>query len=163
MDAGAEIIGVGDAAASLVGPAIYREVVQPHERRLADAIHDMGARVRLHICGNTRRSVESMAAVGADIVDLDSMVPLGPARADAGPDQVLLGNLNPVSELLSSTPAAVRERVAACHGAAGPRFIVGAGCEIPAATPHENVAAMAAYAHATRPEAAIPLLRDRAE
>lgn len=156
VDAGADIIGVGDAAASLVGPAIYREVVLPSERRLADAIHAMGARVRLHICGNTRRSVADMATVGADIVDLDSMVPMAQARADAGLDQVLLGNLNPVTELLSSSPDAVAARVAACHREAGGRFIVGAGCEIPAATPHANVDALAGYARATRPDATRP-------
>jgi uroporphyrinogen-III decarboxylase len=94
-----------------------------------------------------------MATVGADIVDLDSMVPLAQARADAGPDQVLLGTLNPVTELLSSSPGAVAARVAACHRQAGSRFIVGAGCEVPAATPHANVDAMVGYARATRPEA----------
>lgn len=151
VDAGADIIGVGDAAASLVGPAIYREVVAPHERRLVDGIHAMGARVRLHICGNTRRSVDVMAGLGADIVDLDSLVPLDRARADAGPAQVLLGNLNPVTELMAATPDAVTGRVAACHAEAGPRFIVGAGCEIPAATPHENVDALVAYARSHAP------------
>jgi MtaA/CmuA family methyltransferase len=151
VDAGADIIGVGDAAASLVGPAIYRDVVLPFEQTLVDAIHDMGARVRLHICGNTRRSVGDIATLGADIVDLDSMVPLAGARADAGPDQVLLGNLNPVAELLDSNPADVRTRVAACHAEAGTRFIVGAGCEVPAATPHANVEAMVEYARSARP------------
>jgi MtaA/CmuA family methyltransferase len=155
VEAGADIIGVGDAAASLVGPAIYREVVLPYEQRLVVAIHETGARVRLHICGNMRRSVDAMATLGADIVDLDSLVPLGPARAAAGPDQVLLGNLNPVTELMSSTPGAVRDLVRACHRDAGPRYIVGAGCEIPAVTPHENVDALVAGAGATRPDAAI--------
>ena len=142
VDAGADLIGVGDAAASLVGPAIYREVVWPHERRLVEAIHAMGARVRLHICGNTSRLVERMAALEADIVDLDSPVDLAQARTAAGPDQVLLGNLNPVSELMTATPETVRVRLAACRIAAGPRWIAGAGCEIPAATPLENVDAM---------------------
>jgi MtaA/CmuA family methyltransferase len=151
VDAGADVIGVGDAAASLVGPRIYRETVLPYERRLVDAIHGMGARVRLHICGNVRRSVADIATLGADIVDLDSMVPLAQARADAGPDQVLLGNLNPVSELLSSSGEAVAARVAACHADAGSRFIVGAGCEVPAATPHENVEAMVGYARGAQP------------
>lgn len=152
VDAGADIIGVGDAAASLVGPSIYREVVLPHEQRLVDAIHAMGSRVRLHICGNTRRSVGAMASLGADIVDLDYPVPLGQARLDAGPDQVLLGNLNPVAGLLSSTLAAIRDAMTACHREAGSRYIVGAGCEIPVATPHGHVDALVAYARSVRPD-----------
>jgi MtaA/CmuA family methyltransferase len=152
VDAGADIVGVGDAAASLVGPAIYRDVVLPHEQCLVDAIHAMGARVRLHICGNTRRSVGAMASLGADIVDLDYPVPLGQARLDAGPDQVLLGNLDPVAGLLSSTPSAVREAVTACHRDAGSWYIVGAGCEIPVATPPAHVDALVGYARSVRPD-----------
>ena len=150
VDAGVDIVGVGDAAASLVGPDIYKEVVWPHEQRLVDRIHEMGARVRLHICGNMSRSVGPMARLGADIVDLNSLVPLSAARA-AAPDQIFLGNLDPVTELLASTPTDVTRRLADCHRQAGSRYIVGAGCEIPAATPHENVEALVAYAHASRP------------
>jgi len=55
LDAGADIIGVGDAAASLVGPKVYEEMVWPFEKKLVDGIHALGGKVRLHICGNTRR------------------------------------------------------------------------------------------------------------
>ena len=85
VDAGVDIVGIGDAAASLVGPDIYEEVVWPHEKRLIDEIHGMGALVRLHICGNTRRSVTAMARLGADIVDLDSLVPLEAAQGGRRP------------------------------------------------------------------------------
>jgi uroporphyrinogen-III decarboxylase len=84
VDAGVDIVGVGDAAASLVGPKIYEELVWPHEQRLVDHIHGLGAKVRLHICGNMRRSVEPMGRLGADIIDLDSLVPLDAARSCSG-------------------------------------------------------------------------------
>jgi MtaA/CmuA family methyltransferase len=151
VDAGVDIVGIGDAAASLVGPAIYEEMVWPHEKRLIDHIHGLGAKVRLHICGNMSRSVEALGRLGADIIDLDSLVPLEPARAAVGPDQVLLGNLNPVTELMTSTPATIATQLAERHRQAGPRWIIGAGCEIPAATPPENVEALVAYARGTRP------------
>ena len=93
-----------------------------------------------------------MASLGADIVDLDYPVPLGQARLDAGPEQVLLGNLNPVAGLLSSTPAAIRDATAECHRDAGSRYIAGAGCEIPVATPHEHVDALVGYARSVRPD-----------
>ena len=72
IKAGADIIGVGDAAASLVGPQIYDEFVWPYEKKLVDGIHALGGKVRLHICGNTRRILEGMGKLGCEIVDLDS-------------------------------------------------------------------------------------------
>jgi len=146
IEAGAEMIGIGDAAASLVGPAFYEEHVWAHEKRMVDGVRAMGARVRLHICGNTRRMLGAMGRLGCDVVDLDYLAPMAEGRAAMGPDQVLLGNIDPVSVLRDSTPAQVSDAVAACHRAAGPRFIVGPGCETPRDTPDENFRALVRYA-----------------
>jgi len=151
IKAGADIIGVGDAAASLVGPQIYYEFVWPWEKRLVDGIHALGGKVRLHICGNTRRILEGMGKLGCDIVDLDSLAPISEARQKMGPDTVLLGNLNPVAVLRNGNPAGVTAAVAECHQQSGPRFIVGAGCEIPRDTPIENLRALCAYARSHQP------------
>ena len=84
IEAGADLIGVGDAAASLIGPKLYFEFVQPYEEKLVRAIQDAGAPVRLHICGKTRKLYQGMAATGAKMIDLDSMAPLDEARAADG-------------------------------------------------------------------------------
>ncbi|MFA4944827.1 MAG: uroporphyrinogen decarboxylase family protein [Lentisphaeria bacterium] len=146
LAAGAEIIGVGDAAASLVGPEIYETFVLPREKRLVAAIHAAGGLARLHICGNITALLPWLGEVGADILDLDSMVPMATARAQAGPQQVLLGNLDPVRIVRNGTPELVRQELAACRAAAGGRYIAGAGCEIPPGTPGANVRAFAAWA-----------------
>ena len=150
IKAGADIIGMGDAAASLVGPQIYDEFVWPYEKQLVDGIHALGGRVRLHICGNTRRILEGIGKLGCDIVDIDFLAPLSEARQKMGPDTVLLGNLNPVAVLRNGDPAGVTAATAECHRQAGPRFIVGAGCEVPRDTPAENLRAHCAYAHTHR-------------
>jgi len=118
-----------------------------------DGLHALGTRVRLHICGNTRFCLEGMGKLGCEIVDLDSLSPMAEGRAKMGPRQVLLGNINPVTVLRNGTPESVAEAVAQCHREAGPRFIVGAGCEVPRDTPEANLRAMCQYARSTPPEA----------
>ena len=116
------------------------------ERRLAAGIKSTGGRVRLHICGNTRKLLPLMGQVGADLVDLDSPSPLDEARAAMGPTQVLLGNLDPVRTLRDGTPETVTAAISHCYAGAGPCFIVGAGCEIARGTPEANVHALVEFA-----------------
>jgi len=151
IDAGVDWLGLGDAAASLVGPQIYEEFVWPYEKRLVDGVRALGAGVRLHICGNTSRLLAPMGRLGCAVVELDSMVPLDQARRAMGPGQMLLGNIDPVGVLRGGTPESITAALAACHAAAGPRWMVGAGCEVPRDTPSENLLALRDYAQAHRP------------
>jgi MtaA/CmuA family methyltransferase len=146
IEAGIDLMGVGDAAASLVGPRIYEEFVWPYEKKMVEGLHALGTKVRLHICGNTRSILAGMGKLGCEIVDLDYPSPLRDGRAAMGPHQLLLGNVNPVKVLQDGTPASVAEALAECHRQAGPRYIVGAGCEVPRETAHENLQALCAYA-----------------
>jgi MtaA/CmuA family methyltransferase len=146
IDAGADLIGIGDAAASLVGPKLYERFVWPYEKKLVDGIHAMGALVRLHICGNTKRLLNGMGTTGADIVDLDFLSPVGMGRSAMGPDQVLLGNLEPVGVLRNGSPESVHAAVAQCHQQGGTNYIAGAGCEVCRDTPEQNLRALCEYA-----------------
>lgn len=139
--AGADMIGIGDAAASLIGPVLYRDLVLPLETRLVAAIHGSGAAVKLHICGNTAPIVGLMARTGADIIDLDWMVPLDSAREAVGPGVTLCGNFDPVGVLLLGTPESVASAARDCLRKGGSRFILMPGCEVPPATPEANIRA----------------------
>ncbi|MBN1855130.1 MAG: uroporphyrinogen decarboxylase family protein [Pirellulales bacterium] len=151
VEAGVDIIGVGDAAASLVGPKIYQEFVLPYEHKLIQALHAMGTRVRLHICGNTSRILDGLASLQCDIVDIDHMVPLSQVREAVGPDQVIAGNIDPVGVVRNGTPSSVAKGLATCHQQAGAKYIVAAGCEIPRDTPEANVMAIRDYARGHQP------------
>jgi len=150
VGAGVDLIGMGDAAASLVGPKLYEEFVWPYEKRMVEALHVMGTRVRLHICGNTRPILALMGKLKCDLVDLDWYSPLDEAREKMGPGQALLGNLDPVRIVKDGTPESVTAAIAECHRSAGFPYIVGAGCEIPRGTPPANLRALRDYARAGR-------------
>ncbi|MGC9329299.1 MAG: uroporphyrinogen decarboxylase family protein, partial [Candidatus Hinthialibacter sp.] len=154
IEAGADLIGVGDAAASLVGPALYKEFVFPEEKRLVDGIHEMGGMVRLHICGKTKKHYEGMGKLGCETVDLDWMNPMDLAREVMGPDQVLCGNIDPVEVVRNGTPDEVWNGLAECHRQTGAKYIVGAGCEVPRESPLENIRIMTEYARSNQPIAA---------
>ena len=146
LEAGADYIGVGDAAASLVGPRIYESFVRPYEKQLVDGIHAAGGKVRLHICGSIRRILEGVATLGCEMVDVDYPVPMAEARARMGAEQVLAGNLHPVNVVRNGTPESITAALGECRQAAGTKYIVGAGCEIVRDTPDANVRAMGSFA-----------------
>ncbi len=151
VEAGADIIGIGDAAASLIGPRLYEQFVLPHEKQLVAAIQAMGARVRLHICGNTRKILRGMGSLGVDVVDLDFPSPMAEGRAEMGPGQVLLGNIDPVRALRDGSPESITAMLEDCYRAAGPRYIVAAGCEVPPGTPVDNLHALTDFARSHQP------------
>jgi len=157
IEAGADSIGIGDAAASLVGPRIYREFVWPVEKKLVDAIRAQGAKVRLHICGNTRRILEDIGRLGCDLVDIDFLVPLEEARARMGPEQALCGNLDPVREVRDGSPETIVLALESLLGRAGARWIVAAGCEIVRDTRCENVRALTGFAKAHTVRTGMPI------
>lgn len=146
IEAGCDLIGIGDAAASLVSARVYEEMVLPREQRIAQAIQEAGAVARLHICGNTRHLLGLMPQTGCEIIDLDYLFPIEEARPAMGPEPIILGNFDPVAGLLDATPEQVYEWCKRCHRACGERHIVGPGCEVPPGTAKENISAMLRYA-----------------
>jgi MtaA/CmuA family methyltransferase len=139
--AGADMIGVGDAVASLVSPKMYEQFVLPFEKRLFDAIHEAGAAVKLHICGDISNSIGLIAQTGCDIVDLDWMVPLEASRQIVSPNVTLCGNFDPTAILLQGTPGDVAQAARECLASGGQRFILQPGCEVPPGTPERNIRA----------------------
>lgn len=142
VEAGCDMIGIGDAIASQVGPALYEELIQPREKRLVDAIRVMGAKTKIHICGDITPLLPGLADVRPDVLDCDHMVGLAEARRLMPPATVLAGNMDPVGDVMRGTPESIRLAVAGAYAEAGNPYFVNAGCEIPSGTPVENLKAL---------------------
>jgi MtaA/CmuA family methyltransferase len=152
LDAGADIVMCGDSLASLdmISPEIYRAWAHPYESRFFASVrgtaHDRGAAALLHVCGDTRPVLPEMIATGADILELDWKVPLAFAReridASSEPRPAIMGNLDPSAVLLQGTREEVLVAARTAMSDAGPRFLLGSGCEVAPATPPANMEAL---------------------
>ena len=140
---GADIVGIGDAAASLIGPAMYEEFAFPYEKRIVNAIHQAGGKAKLHICGDINKLLEMALETGADMIDCDWMVDFREANRIFGDRCSACGNFDPVGVLLQGTPESVEKAVEECLAAASPRGVIAAGCEVPVLTPPGNLTAVA--------------------
>lgn len=142
VKAGADFIGIGDAAASLIGPANYKKFVLPYEKRIIKAVHDLDAKVKLHICGNISPLLEQLAETKADIIDLDWMVDFKKAVKIFQGQASANGNFDPVDILMQGSPEKVKKAVEKCVNRGDETSFIAAGCEVPATTPYENMYAV---------------------
>lgn len=131
IEAGADTIGIGDAAASQISRDLYEELVLPRQQRLVQGLKEAGGKVRMHICGNITHLLPGLASLDLDIIDVYHMVDLAVVREKLGERTVIAGNLDPVAGVLRSSPEEIRRAVRECHAKAGPRYLVAAGCENP--------------------------------
>jgi uroporphyrinogen decarboxylase len=142
MDFGADTIGIGDAAASQVSAALYEKLILPRQQRLVKGLKAMGAKVRMHICGDITHLLPGLASLDLDVIDVDHMVSLSRVREVMGSRVAVCGNLDPVADVLRGSPESIRALNESCYAEVGNPFIVNAGCEIPSGTPVENLKAL---------------------
>lgn len=139
IEEGAHCIGIGDAFCSQIGPDLYDIFALERQKRLVDHIHKLGAIAKLHICGNTESILPGMISTGADIIDIDHMVP---TMADCAhllaSNQVLCGKADPVSIIQDGSPDIIRKTVIDDLKQSGGRCIISAGCEITPGTTIKN-------------------------
>jgi MtaA/CmuA family methyltransferase len=138
----ADTVGVGDAICSQLPPTIYRECVWPFEKQLFEAIHAANGLVKLHICGDITHLLPHLAELPIDVLDLDHMNDPVVVRRQVGPKMAIAGRLDPVRDVLNSTPERIRAAVLESYAKLGNPHLVMAGCEIPPGTPPENLKAL---------------------
>ena len=142
IDAGCQIIGMGDAICSQVDAYTYDTFVKERHREIISFIHDCGALVKLHICGNISHILPSIKELNVDILDIDYQVDMNNAYDVLGPNVIRCGNINPVLVEERSAEEIYKAAKTLIEQEKGKKFILSAGCEITVNTRHENLMAM---------------------
>ena len=147
IENGVDTIGMSDAAAGLLGPVLYKSFIVAEQMRVFKHIKEKHPEVmtRQHMCGRITKLAEDFATLPVDIYEIDFPSDLAKIKAVLG-DRVLSGNISTITDVFEGTPERVYDAVARCHAICGKRFIVNCGCEVPPASPNENVRAMGRYA-----------------
>ena len=148
VDAGATVMWMADPTSSedLISPDMFAEY---SAGAIKQVIGDMKAEnsdipAFIHICGNTLNTMTQLPATGADCLSFDHAVDPAAAKKKAGRDLALMGNIDPVQEMMSGTPESIREECYRILDQAGQDggFILAPGCETPISSPDENVLAL---------------------
>lgn len=143
IEAGCNIIGMGDAVCSQISPRMYKRYIKELHREIIEFIQSRGALVKVHICGNITHLLPHLADLNPDIVDLDWMVDPEQAYDVLGPNIVRGGNIDPVSVVeQQSADRVFAQTKTLVERERGRPFILSAGCEITPLTPPENLLAM---------------------
>lgn len=140
IEAGANIIGVGDAVCSQISQDMYDEFCLSLHKELFAFIHEHGAIVKVHICGNITHILPSLAQTDLDILDADWMVDITEAHRVMGEEVMICGNLDPVTVVMDGSKELIKAKYEEVKTLL-PRenWILMAGCEIPRDTPVENM------------------------
>lgn len=156
IEAGIGIVSVADPSASgdLISREQFRNFGLPYLKRVFTGLHQRGALVSLHICGNITNRLDLIPETGADILSLDYKVDLGRVKEVLGGKIAFAGNMNPVGIMQNASSAEVAAACRQCIEKAGPvpGYILMPGCDIPPGVPLANIQAMVRTAREFRPQ-----------
>ena len=145
-EGGAHVTSNGDSPAGpdMISPDMYRTFALPYEQQVVGVAHAAGLPYILHICGNTEPILEDMIASRADGLELDYKTDAALARQTLSNRATFIGNIDPSGVLARGTVADVERKTRELLDlfAGTPRFILNAGCALPATTPPENIHAL---------------------
>ncbi|MBA2720751.1 MAG: uroporphyrinogen decarboxylase [Chloroflexi bacterium] len=115
VDAGADVVQLFDSWVGGLGPADYREFVQPHVRRIFGGLLDVPT---IHFGTGTAALLELMAEAGGDVIGLDHRVSLVDGWRRVGAGRGVQGNLDS-ARLLAGWDATRSGAIAVLGEAAG--------------------------------------------
>ena len=115
VEAGADVVQLFDSWVGGLGPADYREFVQPHVRRIFAALADVPT---IHFGTGTSALLELLADAGGDVIGLDHRVSLADGWRRVGLDRGVQGNLDS-ARLLAGWEATRTGALAVLEEAAG--------------------------------------------
>ncbi len=157
--AGFDLIETGGGAASstVISPKLFREFCLPYDRKIHDALHELGFPVTYHTCGGTFGIEDLIVENGCDVSETLAPPSIGgnqepwELKAKLGGRLALIGGLDQFNVLTTGSKERIRGKVLELFEKVGPEggYICSPSDHF-FDTPPENLAALAAAARECR-------------
>lgn len=149
INAGVDIIAVVDPMTSQISPDNFAEFVSPYATAVFDHIKSRNKGCSFFVCGNAKNNIEEMCKCRPHNVSIDENIPLEYVKEICGKYGVSVGgNIKLTVTMLFGTPVDNINDAKNCMAIGGTKgFILSPGCDMPFATPAENVKAITSLVH----------------
>jgi uroporphyrinogen decarboxylase len=149
LDNGCDIIAVVDPMTSQIGPDQFKEFCSKPCTKIFDYIKAQGGKSSFFVCGHAQNNIEVMCDCHCDNISIDENISLDYVKEICLSKGVSFGgNMQLTTVMLLGTPDANKVNAFECMEIGGTEgFILAPGCDMPFATPPENVEAIANVIH----------------
>jgi uroporphyrinogen decarboxylase len=109
--------GGGSGSSTIISPKIFKEFCLPYDKRMHQALHDLGFKVTYHTCGGTLGIEEYIVENGADVSETLAPPSVGgnqepwEFKKKVGSRIGLIGGLDQFNVLTTGPKAAIRSKV----------------------------------------------------
>lgn len=136
---GADTVAVLEPTPVILSPEHYDQFSLQPFYCLQEAVENQP--LVLHICGDTTHLLPKMTESRAFGLSLDSEVDFKAIKEEIPENMVLIGNLDPTTVFLQSSPEEVKTATSRLKKEMKDmnNFIISSGCDIPLETPLENI------------------------
>lgn len=144
MEAGCDIIAMVDPMTSQISPSNFEEFVSPYATEIFDYIREKGKASSFFVCGNAKRNIEEMCKTKPDNISIDENIPLEYVVETCRPYGVSVGgNIKLTLTMLFGSRMDNVKDAKNCMQIGGLKgYLLSPGCDMPYATPVENVKAI---------------------
>lgn len=149
IEAGVDIIAVVDPMTSQISPDNFEEFVAPYVIPVFDYVREQGKASSFFVCGNAKRNIEQMCKTKPDNISIDENIPLEYVVETCKPYNVSVGgNIKLTLTMLFGSRMDNVNDAKNCMQIGGRKgYILSPGCDMPYATPAENVKAITSTVH----------------
>ncbi|MBN2411731.1 uroporphyrinogen decarboxylase [candidate division KSB1 bacterium] len=144
IDAGCDIIAVVDPLTSQISEEQFRQYITEPVKKIFPAVKNKGALTSFFVCGQAQHNIEAMADCQPDNISIDENIPLDFVRDICEQKNISFGgNMQLTMTLLLGNETDAQQNAMECIQTAGNTgFILAPGCDLPYATPPENLEAV---------------------